>query len=279
MEIKASEVKKLREKTGAGMMDCKKALQEAGGDPEKAEKILKELGLAAAAKRAGRATNEGRIFSQITENKGVLVELSCETDFVARNTDFINLGNELAATIAAEDLKPGDDKIEGRIKNAASVIKENIVFKNLDSIPAESNDLLVEYIHGEGRIGVIVKVTVSDSSLLTNEEVKQFAFDSALHIAAFNPLFLNTESVDRDYVSEQEETFRKQAENLGKPEKVVEGIVKGKMKKHFSEICLYEQPFVKDDKVSVSQKMKDLGKSLDGEVKITGYLYRAVGQE
>ncbi|MFP4383208.1 MAG: translation elongation factor Ts, partial [Spirochaetia bacterium] len=160
MEIKAAEVKKLREKTGAGMMDCKKALQEAGGDPVKAEKILKELGLAAAAKRAGRATKEGRIFSHITDKKGVLVELSCETDFVARNTDFINLGNELTATIAAEDLKPGDEKIESRIKESASVIKENIVFKNMDSVHAESNDLLVEYIHGEGRIGVIVKIHV-----------------------------------------------------------------------------------------------------------------------
>jgi elongation factor Ts len=279
MDIKAADVKKLREKTGAGMMDCKKALQQAGGDFTKAEKILKELGLAAAAKRAGRATNEGRIFSKISEGKGVLVELSCETDFVARNTDFINLGNNLAETILQEDLKPGDVKIESKIKDAASLIKENIIFKNMDAITADADELLVEYIHGEGRIGVIVKIKVSDSTLLGEEKLNQFAFDSALHIAAFNPLFLNTESVNREYLQDQEETFRKQAEKLGKPEKVMEGIIKGKMKKHFSEICLYEQPFVKDDKVSVSKKMDELGKELGGKVQITGFLYRAVGQE
>lgn len=279
MEIKAADVKKLREKTGAGMMDCKKALTDAEGDFTKAEKILKELGLAAAAKRGGKATNEGRIFAYAEGDKGVLLELSCETDFVARNTDFINLGNELATQILQENLDSVTPALEEKMKDAIAKIKENMSIRRFKTMDAAEDELISSYIHGEGRIGVIVKIKASAASLTAEEEVKNFAFDTALHVAAYNPPFLSEDRVDDAYLKEQEEIFRKQAENLGKPEKVVEGIVKGKLRKHISEVCLVNQIFVKDNKRSLGTVAKDLGKSLDGEITVADYLYFAVGEE
>jgi elongation factor Ts len=279
VEIKAADVKKLREKTGAGMMDCKKALTDAEGDFTKAEKILKELGLAAAAKRGGKATNEGRIFAYAEGDKGVLLELSCETDFVARNTDFINLGNELATQILQENLDSVTPALEEKMKDAIAKIKENMSIRRFKTMDAAEDELISSYIHGEGRIGVIVKIKASAASLTAEEEVKNFAFDTALHVAAYNPPFLSEDRVDDAYLKEQEEIFRKQAENLGKPEKVVEGIVKGKLRKHISEVCLVNQIFVKDNKRSLGTVAKDLGKSLDGEITVADYLYFAVGEE
>ncbi len=279
MEIKAADVKKLREKTGAGMMDCKKALSDAEGDFTKAEKILKELGLAAAAKRGGKATNEGRVFAFTEGNKGVLLELSCETDFVARNTDFITLGNELAEQILKEDLDSVTTALEEKMKDAIAKIKENMSIRRFKTMKAAEDEIISSYIHGEGRIGVMVKIKASAPSLTAAEEAKNFAFDTALHVAAYNPPFLSEDTVDEAYLKEQEEIFRKQAENLGKPEKVVDGIVKGKLRKHISEICLVNQIFVKDNKRSVGTVAKDLGKSLDGEITVADYLYFAVGEE
>jgi elongation factor Ts len=147
MQIKAADVKSLREKTGAGMMDCKKALVEAQGDFGKAEKILKELGLAAADKRVGRATNEGRIFSRVSENRGVLMELSCETDFVARNEDFIALGDTLLDAIFTKNLKERTAELEDIVRDTMSRIKENMSLKRLQSLEADGNEAVVDYIH------------------------------------------------------------------------------------------------------------------------------------
>lgn len=280
MEVKASDVKKLREKTGAGMMDCKKALIEAEGDFAGAEKILKELGLAAAAKKMGRATNEGRVFAKVGDKVAALVELSCETDFVARNADFINLGGEIADAVIARDASADDPELQEKIKGAIGTIKENMALRRVARITASDSELLVDYIHGEtGRIGVVVKLAVDKPEFLENDAVKQFAFDSALHVAAFNPLFLSEESVDPAYLKEQEEIFTTQAKNLGKPEKVVQGIVKGKMRKHLSEISFVNQPFVKDEKKTVKQVADEVGKEIGGSVAITDFRYFRVGEE
>lgn len=279
MEIKATDVKALREKTGAGMLDCKNALVKAEGDPVKAEKILKELGLAAAAKRSGRATNEGRIFSAVHDKKAGLLELACETDFVARNTDFINYGDTLLQEILEKDLQEGALELEEKIQDAVSKIKENIALRRFTTMEKEDNEIIQDYIHGEGRIGVLVKIKTDDAERTSNEELKQFAFDIALHIAAYNPRFLDRNAVDEAYMDEQKAIFLKQAENLGKPEKVIEGIVKGKLNKHLSEICLLNQGFVKDDKQPVEKVMKAVGDSIGGAVRITDYAYFSVGEE
>lgn len=277
MEIKASMVKELREATGAGMMDCKKALVQAGGDFEKAEKILKELGLAAAKKRDGRATNEGRIFTKIAGNRGIILELSCETDFVAKNKDFIALGEKCLSIINEKNLTEITEDLTLCVKDTIARIKENLILKRFKVIEAKDDELLVDYIHGEGRIGVIVMLSAGDPSLKDNENVKTTAFDLALHTAAFAPLYLDRNSVDPDYLKEQEEIFLKQAEKLDKPEKVIQGIVKGKVNKHLAEICFVDQGFVRDEKQKVSAVLKNLGKEVGGEINITDFLYYKLG--
>jgi elongation factor Ts len=277
VEIKAAMVKKLREATGAGMMDCKKALVQAGGDFTKAEKILKELGLAAAKKRDGRVTNEGRIFSRITGNRGILLELSCETDFVAKNNDFIALGEKCLSIIDEKNLTGITEELTSCVKDTLAKIKENLILKRFEVIEAKDNELLVDYIHGEGRIGVIIKLSIGDPALKENETVKTMAFDLALHAAAFAPLYLDSSSVDPDYLKEQEEIFYKQAQKLDKPEKVIQGIVKGKVNKHLAEICFVDQGFVRDEKQKVSAVLKNLGKEVGSEIKITDYLYFKLG--
>jgi elongation factor Ts len=260
------------------MMDCKKALQEAQGDFQKAERILKELGLAAAAKRAGRATNQGRIFSQLGDGLGVLLELTCETDFVAKNKDFLALGRKLTGIVLAKGqaATPGD--FEGPVKEAIGIIKENMEVRRFGLLAGGPQELLVEYIHGEGRLGVLVKVALSSAELVKHPRVKEAAFDLALHTAAFAPLYLSRDRVPKEYVAEQEAIFRKQAESTGKPEKVLQGIAQGKLNKHLAEICLLEQGFVKNSSLKVSKVLEELGKEIGGRMTISDYLYYKVGE-
>jgi elongation factor Ts len=278
VEIRAEDVKALREKTGAGMMDCKKALGEASGDFARAEKILKELGLAAAAKRGGRATNEGRVFSKVGSGRAAVVELSCETDFVSRNADFVKLGDEIAASIAGGKA-PDAPELAEKVTGLIATIKENMALKRAQALEFGASSLVVDYVHGDGRIAVLVKVSADKPDALKNEAVKNFAFNCALHIAAFNPLFLSEKDASPEYMKEQEEIFTKQAENLGKPAGVLQGIVKGKIKKHLSEVCFLDQPFVKDDKKPVKQVLAETGKAAGAELTIDQYIYYRVGEE
>ena len=278
-DVKPADVKRLRDKTGAGMLDCKNALVEAEGDFAKAEKLLKEQGLAAAAKRSDRATNEGRVFTKIEAGKAGIVELACETDFVARNENFINAGTELLDAIIKDNLNAITPELEEQVKLVISRIKENISIKRFKTFSIGDNEFCMDYIHGEGGIGVLVKMSADDKKVFDNEKVKEFAFDCALHIAAFSPLYLSKDSVDEDYTREQTEIFMKQAENLGKPQNVLEGIVKGKLNKHYSQICLLEQPFVKDDKNSLGNVLAAVGKEAGGKIKIEDFVYYRVGEE
>ncbi len=261
------------------MLDCKKALTEADGNFEKAEKILKELGLAAAAKRSGRATNEGRIFTAINGDKAGVLEITCETDFVARNDDFKKLGQDLITRVMNEGLTEMIPALEARVQETISTIKENITLRRFYTTEITEDEMVVDYIHGEGSIGVLVKLKADSSDALKNEKVKEFAFDCALHIAAFNPLYLDQNAIDEGYLKEQEEIFKKQAENLGKPEKVIPGIVKGKLNKHLSEICFLNQGFVKDDKQSVSRVLEQVSKEVGSKISIAEYAYYKVGSE
>ena len=151
--------------------------------------------------------------------------------------------------------------------------------KRICSLPIGENEIAMDYIHGEGKIGVIAKAAVENSDMLENDDVKAFVFDCALHIAAFNPLYLTREDVDENYLAEQEEIFTKQAASLGKPENIVAGIVKGKMKKHLSEVVMVDQGFVKEEKTSVSKMTDEIGKKAGGSIKLNDFLYFRVGQE
>ena len=280
MEIKALDVKRLREKTGAGMMDCKKALTEAEGDAAKAEKILKELGLAAAAKRGGRAMNEGRVFTYVGSGRAAIVEISCETDFVARNSDFVSLGTGIAKDMAVSGKPALDPSYAAMVQDAITTIKENMTIRRGETLDAGSNELISDYIHGEtGRIGVLAKIKVGDPALVAHDLVKGFAFDVALHVAAFRPTFLSAATADPLYVREQEDIFVTQAKALGKPENVTKGIATGKLKKHLAEICLLEQGFVKDEKQSVAEVARNIGKEIGGSLEVDAFVYYMVGEE
>jgi len=278
VEIKPIDIKKLREQTGAGMMDCKTALKEAEGNLDKAVKILKEKGLAAAAKRSTRATEEGKIFTKITSGKAVILELSCETDFVARNENFLKLGESLVEAVIASGATAITEDLSNMVKEAVGKLKENMELKKLKVLDIADDEYVVDYIHGIGNIGTLIKLKSDSKDVLASDAVKEFAFDSALHVAAFNPVALSPEAIDPAYIKEQEEIFTKQAESLDKPEKVIQGIIKGKLSKHMSEICFLNQPFVKDDKKKVAQVLADTAKAAGGKLDITEYVYFRVGE-
>jgi elongation factor Ts len=259
MAISAADVKRLREKTGAGPLECKKALEETNGNFEHAEKRLKEKGLAAVEKRADRATNEGKIFVKIQDNTAALVEVASETDFVARNPEFIALGNVIASRILEKGYTETNEELAGLVADLATRIGENMSLKRIKTVKAEAHEYLTQYIHGDGTIGVVVKLGSDKPEVFTRDDVKEFAFNIALHITAFNPLALDKTKIDPEFLKEQESLFRTQLERdeklQGKPANVIDTILKGKVTKYLSEICLLEQGYVKDDALTVAQAL------------------------
>jgi elongation factor Ts len=277
VDISATDVKKLREKTGAGMMECKKALVSALGDFAAAEKTLKELGLAAAKKREGRVTKEGKIFSKVTKNRAALLELNSETDFVARNKDFIAVGQKLIDSVVDGNLKEVSAGMTELVNGAIAIIKENIILKRFTTLEVAANELVLDYIHGDGKYGVLVKIKTDNPALLSNDKVKTMANDLALHATARAPMYLKRDDVDPNYLKEQESIFTKQAENLGKPANVLAGIIKGKVSKHLAEICFVDQPFVKDENLTVTQALNALGKELGAKIELADFRYYKLG--
>jgi elongation factor Ts len=282
-DISAADVKKLRDKTGAGPMECKNALVSANGDFDQAEKLLREKGLAAQEKRSGRATSEGKIFVKTAAEgaAAVLVELSSETDFVARNPEFIALGEEIAAKALENGITAPNDELNALVTELATKIRENMSLKRIRLLAANANEYVTQYIHGDGNIGVAVKCSSDKPEIFKDDEVKGFVFSLALHIAAFNPYALDKGKIDPAYIAEQEEIFRKQMEQdeklKGKPANVLEGILKGKVSKHLSEICLLEQGYVKDEKLTVAKAIDEAAKKAGAKLEIADYAYFKVG--
>jgi len=277
--VTPADVKKLRDTTGAGMLDCKNALVKADGDFKEAEKILKKQGLATADKRSGRATNQGAVFTKITKDKAAIAELTCETDFVAKNEKFRETGENIAGMIIDQNLAEINDALETRVKEAIAILKENMTLKRIKLVNIAENEIVVDYLHNGGKIGVLVKLTCDSAGTAAKEEVKTLAFDLALHVAAYSPSYLNRDSVDQAYLKEQEEIFTDQAKKLGKPENVLAGIVKGKINKHLSQICLLDQGFVKEEKTPVSKIVQQTAKEAGGTIDVTDFTYFMVGQE
>lgn len=281
MDIKASDVKALREKTGAGMMECKNALVANEGDFAKAVKYLKEKGLAAVEKRADRATNEGKVFVRVAGGKAVLVELASETDFVARNPEFIALGSAVIDRVVEKGYTEANDELAGMVTDLATKIRENMGLKRVKVIPAGAGDCLSSYVHGDGAIGVVARISSDKPEAASDERVKAFAFDLCLHIAAFNPLALDRSKIDPAHVKEQEEIYAKQLEAdekmKGKPANVVAGILKGKIDKYLSGICLVDQAFVKDEKLSVAKALEEVSRQVGAKLSIAEFVYFKVG--
>lgn len=263
MAITASAVKELRQRTGAGMMDCKKALVETGGDMDEAIKFLRTKGLAAAAKKSHRAASEGLVMVEGDGHRAVILELNCETDFVARNTEFQAFATALAQQALAEGVgnaaalvaRPfaGDPEhtVEQAISQEVATIGENIVLSRMTLIEAADAGELASYVHMGGKIAVIVEgsASIPDSAL----------HDVAMHIAATDPRFVGREEVTAEVLANESEIALKQAMEQGKPEHIAERIVQGKMEKYLEQVVLLEQPFAKDTSKTVGAYVTEAG--------------------
>lgn len=260
-DITAAAVKELREKTGAGMMDCKKALVETNGDADAAEKLLKEKGLAAVAKRSERATSEGRIFVRQNGSKIAVAELVCETDFVANNADFIASGEKILDLVFEKGYTQVEKELSDILLDFATRTRENMSLSKICVYNVPENAVAGIYVHSDSKSAAITIVKGS-----TDEKVAAFAKDCSMHLAAFTPAYIKQSDVPESYINEQKEIFKAQMDNdektAGKPENVKEGILQGKIKKHLAEICFVDQMFVKDDKKSVSAKLAEVGKEV-----------------
>ncbi|MCR4631949.1 MAG: translation elongation factor Ts [Treponema sp.] len=259
MAFTASDIKNLREMTGAGMMECKKALTECNGNIDEAAKYLKEKGLAAAAKRADRATAEGRLFMRQEGNKIYVVEMTCETDFVANNADFVALGEKMLDVTIAKGYTKVEDEHNKMLEDLKVSIRENMNVAKVEVIDVPSDAVASFYIHSDKKTGAVVVVKGSNA-----DAVKTFAYDCCLHIAAFTPAYTSKKDVPQSYIDEQKEIFKAQMDQdekmASKPENVKEGILQGKVNKHLAEICFEDQMFVKDDKKTVTAKLAEIGK-------------------
>ncbi|MBB2591752.1 elongation factor Ts [Staphylococcus aureus] len=262
--ISAKLVKELREKTGAGMMDCKKALTETDGDIDKAIDYLREKGIAKAAKKADRIAAEGLVHVETKGNDAVIVEINSETDFVARNEGFQELVKEIAnqvldtkaETVEAlmETTLPNGKSVDERIKEAISTIGEKLSVRRFAIRTKTDNDAFGAYLHMGGRIGVL---TVVEGS--TDEEA---ARDVAMHIAAINPKYVSSEQVSEEEINHEREVLKQQALNEDKPENIVEKMVEGRLRKYLQEICAVDQDFVKNPDVTVEAFLKTKGGKL-----------------
>lgn len=259
--ITAELVKNLREKTGAGMMDCKKVLTETDGDMEKAAELLRERGIAKAAKKSGRVAAEGLVATYVTADKkvGSIVEVNAETDFVAKNEEFVNFVNDVAEIVAKKNPADIESLLETSYKETEKTVKEvltekiatigeNMTIRRFERF--ESEGLVESYIHGAGKIAVLVDFAKGETEL---------AKDVCMQIAAARPEYLNRESVPQERVEKEMEILKAQAMNEGKPAEIAEKMVQGRIGKFYAEICLLDQEFVKDSSIKVGELIKNKG--------------------
>jgi small subunit ribosomal protein S2 len=276
MDISAKDVKKLRDMTNCGMMDCKKALIETKGDMDAALKFLKEKGLADAKKRSDRETKEGGVFIKTSGNKIAMITLACETDFVSSNEIFLKTSDEILDKV----ISSGNTDVaayESDVQEAITQIKENIGLKSIKLTEISDSQFAESYIHGKNKIGVVSIFDIEKPELADSDVVKEMAKNVCMHIAASSPFYLTRDEVPESEVKEQQDIFEKQMADSDKPANVLENIIKGKMNKHFSEICLIDQKYVKDDKVSVEKYIESVAKDAGGKITISAFIRQNVG--
>jgi len=282
MAFSAQDVKNLREMTGVGMMDCKKALTEADGDIDKAIEWLREKGLAAAQKKAGRIAAEGIAYAEVFDGVGVVVEVNAETDFVAKNELFIEFTKNIALVVAKEnpaDLEtllsckyPGTElTVEQMQQEKVLVIGENIKIRRFVRY---ANGFSVPYVHMGGRIGVLINMDVP-AGFEGKEAVVELGKDLAMQIAAMNPAYRDKSDVDPSVIEKEKEILMVQAKedpkNASKPDAIIEKMIMGRVGKFYEENCLLQQAFVKGDKISVEQHVAEVGKAAGGKIAVNGF--------
>lgn len=280
MEISASTVKALRDKTGAGMMDCKKALQESDGDMEKAIEFLRKKGAATAEKRSDRSANEGVVVTNISDGIGAIVEVNCETDFVARSDDFLAFANETLDLIKSENPATIDVLLEaessGRSMSVALTetigkIGEKIEIKRFAHF--RSTGTLVDYIHPGSKLGVMIELDAPISDV-----VIRLGKDLAMQVAAMNPVAIDRNSVPKEIQEKELCIYREQAKEQGKPDNMIDRIAEGKLNKYFQEYTLLEQSFIRDSTKTVKEHMTEIAKETGHPISVTRFERFQVGQ-
>jgi elongation factor Ts len=287
-EVTATLVKELREKTGAGMMDCKRALGDTDGDIEAAVDWLRKKGLSAAASKAGRVAAEGLIGVATRGSVGAVVEVNSETDFVARNNEFQTFVREVSALALdgngeIEPLKeaayPGSGRtVEAELTYLITTIGENLVLRRLKRLSAGQGGVF-SYVHnalgpGIGKIGVIVALT----STIVSDELAVLGKQLAMHIAAASPLYLDVASVPRSALEREREVLREQARATGRPEEIIEKMVEGRLRKFYEEVVLLEQIFVVDQKTKISLVVEQAAKAAGGPIRVAGFVRFSLGE-
>ncbi|NOY06719.1 MAG: elongation factor Ts [Chlorobi bacterium] len=284
MVITAQQVRALREQTGAGMMDCKKALTEAEGDFEKAVELLRKRGAAMAAKRADREAKEGIVLASVEGNEGYMVEVNCETDFVARSDDFIAFAKRVLDIIksgtpaSVEELLTLSDSagtLADALNEATAKIGEKIQIKRFASYKAE-NGVVIDYIHPGSKLGVLLELSVEGSPAAELTEVGR---NIAMQIAAMNPLAVSREDLAPELVEKEKDIYRQQALESGKPENIVDRIVEGRMQKYYQENCLLEQTFIRDNNQTVKEYLEDVSGKLGTPVGVARYHRFQIGAD
>lgn len=277
MAISAQMVKELREKTGAGMMDCKKALVEVNGDMDKAVDWLRQKGMAKAAKRSGRDTYEGLVTYAVSKDgkNHAIASLLCETDFVARGDQFKEMAKRVAQAVL--DHNPADaaslDGIVGdEVKQLIASIGENMQpGKFARHSSNDANEVVGQYIHANAKIGALVFLTVGNAANVTNPKVQTLAKELAMQVTATNPLALDAASLDPAAIEREREVYRQKALEEGKPANIVDKIAAGAVKKFEQEVCLLDQPYIRDDKKTVAQLVKETAKEVNDTITVTGF--------
>jgi elongation factor Ts len=276
-EITASIVKQLRDATNVSMMECKRALVEADGDMDKATRLLRERGVAVAAKKATRAANQGLLASAAGEGGKVasLVEVNCETDFVARNATFVAFVRKMAEAACATD-----DSLAERVKDevVAKIAEtgENIIVRRNLRYALQGTGALRSYIHLGGKVGVLVEVAAEKDETLRNETFMELVKDLTLHVAACAPRFLTPSEIPAAEIAAEREIYAKQVQN--KPPQIIDKIVDGKLKKFYADVCLVEQPFVKEAKQSVSALLAEKGKAVGDKLTVRRFVRWQLGE-
>ncbi len=276
-EISAAAVKELRERTGAGMMDCKKALAETAGDLEKAIEYLREKGLAAAAKKSGRIAAEGLVNAFVTPDKkvGVLVEVNCETDFVAKNEDFQQFVQDVAQVVAAKNpanldallnlALPSGKTVSETVTGLVATIGENMSVRRFARFELKGNGAVDSYIHMGGKIGVLIECTTEKSETVNNPEFMTLEKDLAMQVAAAKPEYVKRDEVPADVLESEKAIYKAQAMNEGKPEAIAEKIMIGRLEKFYKDVCLVEQLFIKDTDKTVTKLLQEVSSKIGGE--------------
>lgn len=289
-EITALMVKQLRERTGAGMMECKKALEEANGSIDDAVDVLRKRGIASAAKKAARSTKQGSITVALGADRatGAILEFNCESDFVARTDDFQTMVAELTqqaleapagttrdAMLAAPYRADATQTVQQIIAGKIGKIGENMQIARFEKI---EGGLLGSYIHPGAQLGVLVQVTGASPATAGNEEIQELLRDVAMQVAAADPQFVRREEVTTATLDKEREIQRERARQEGKPEKVIDKMIEGRMSKYFEEFCLLEQPFIKDNTVTVGQLVADKAKKVGEPLAVARFVRYKVGE-